>query len=133
MSLVDNVLSMMKLTDEEYDEYDDFEEDDNKSEPTEIRKTRFVSVIKNSNIQRMQVCSIRPKNIEDGKEIIETLLDGHVVVLNMEHVDAKIMQRLIDFTLGATFAIDGAYEKINDFVYVVVPQNIQINNENKNI
>ena len=48
----------------------------------------------------MEVCVIKPKSMEDAREITETLLGGCTVVLNMEGLDLDIAQRIIDFSSG---------------------------------
>ena len=44
---------------------------------------------------------------KSNREIAETLLEGRTVILNFEGLDLDIAQRIIDFTSGATFSIDG--------------------------
>lgn len=59
----------------------------------------------------MEVCVIKPTNVEDGREIAETLLSGRAVILNLEGLDMELAQRIIDFSGGACFAIDGKLKK----------------------
>ena len=62
----------------------------------------------------MEVCVIKPTNVDDSREVTETLLSGRTVILNLEGLDLEVAQRLIDFTSGATFAIDGNLQKISN-------------------
>ena len=49
----------------------------------------------------MEVCVIKPNSMEDTREIADTLLANCTVVLNVEGIDVKVAQRIIDFSSGS--------------------------------
>ena len=65
------------------------------------------------NAPAMEVCVIKPNAMDDTREITETLLAGRTVILNLEGMDLEIAQRIIDFTSGSAFAIDGKIDNIS--------------------
>ena len=67
--------------------------------------------------------------MEKMKEITETLLGGRTVILNLEGLDLEIAQRIIDFTSGATFAINGNLQKISTYIFLVTPTNVDISGD----
>lgn len=77
----------------------------------------------------MEVCVIKPTTVEEEREITETLLKGRAVVINMEGLDVEIAQRIIDFTSGSTFAIQGNLQKISNYVFIATPQNVDISGD----
>ena len=77
----------------------------------------------------MEVCVIKPNNMEDSREITETLLGGRTVILNLEGLDLEDAQRIIDFISGATFAIDGNLQKISNSIFLVTPANVDISGD----
>lgn len=77
----------------------------------------------------MEVCVIKPTNVEDGREIAETLLSGRAVVLNLEGLDVELAQRIIDFTSGACFSIHGNLQKISNYIFIVTPRFIDISGD----
>ena len=77
----------------------------------------------------MEVCVIKPTNVDDGREIAETLLTGRTVILNLEGLDLEIAQRIIDFTSGAAFAISGNLQKISTYIFLVTPTNVDISGD----
>lgn len=77
----------------------------------------------------MEVCVIRPTNVDDSREITETLLSGRTVILNLEGLDLEVAQRIIDFTSGATFAIDGNLQKISNYIFLITPANVDISGD----
>ena len=81
----------------------------------------------------MEVCVIKPTNVEDAREITETLLLGRTVVLNVEGLDVDIAQRIIDFTSGSCFAIDGNLQTISNYIFLVTPPNVDISGDVANL
>ena len=81
------------------------------------------------NAPAMEVCVIKPNNMEDSREITETLLGGRTVILNLEGLDLEDAQRIIDFISGATFAIDGNLQKISNSIFLVTPANVDISGD----
>jgi cell division inhibitor SepF len=77
----------------------------------------------------MEVCVIKPTSVDDAREITETLLSGSTVILNLEGLDLEVAQRIIDFTSGATFAINGNLQKISNFIFLVTPTNVDISGD----
>ncbi len=77
----------------------------------------------------MEVCVIKPTVVDDAREIAETLLSGRTVILNFEGLDLEIAQRIIDFTSGATFSIDGNLQKISNYIFLVTPTNVDISGD----
>ena len=77
----------------------------------------------------MEVCVIKPSSVEDAREITETLLSGRTVILNLEGLDLEVAQRIIDFTSGATFPINGNLQKISNYIFLVTPTNVDISGD----
>ena len=72
---------------------------------------------------------IKPTNVDDSREITETLLSGRTVILNLEGLDLEAAQRIIDFTSGATFAIDGNLQKISNYIFLITPTTVDISGD----
>lgn len=77
----------------------------------------------------MQVCVIKPTSIEEEIEITETLLEGRTVVINMEGLNVEIAQRIIDFTSGATYAMNGNLQKISNYIFLATPNGVDISGD----
>lgn len=144
MSVLDKFLSIMKLDEDEYeddffDEEEDFEESPKKNPfaKNSETKTPFASSVSKVTPMRqsarkganMEVCVIKPTTVDEAREITETLLGGRTVILNLEGLDLEIAQRIIDFTSGATFAINGNLQKISTYIFLVTPTNVDISGD----
>lgn len=81
------------------------------------------------NAPTMEVCVIKPNNMDDSREITETLLTGRTVILNLEGLDLEDAQRIIDFISGAAFAIDGNLQKISNSIFLVTPAHVDISGD----
>ena len=110
----------------EEDFSDDYKEKPakNASKVTPIRPSK-----KPQNLSGMEVCVIKPTSVEDAREITETLLNNRTVVLNVEGLDVEIAQRIIDFTSGSCFAINGNLQKISNYIFIITPASVDISGD----
>lgn len=81
----------------------------------------------------MEVCVIKPTTVEEAREITETLLSNRTVVLNLEGLDVDIAQRIIDFTSGSCYAIQGNLQKISHYIFIITPASVDISGDFQNI
>lgn len=72
---------------------------------------------------------IRPKNIDDAREITETLLSNCTVILNLEGLDMNVAQRIIDFSSGSCYAISGNLQKISAYSFVITPASVDVSGD----
>ncbi len=77
----------------------------------------------------MNVCVIRPKEPQEGREIIDTLLADRTVILNLEGVDVDIAQRIVDYAGGATYALHGNMQKISKWIFVITPSSVDLSGD----
>lgn len=152
MGVFDKFLDIMKLNDDDDYEDDFYDDDDYEEEPRKPffkkekvveedeyipeRRTHFssskVTPMRQPTPKRnsgMEVCVVKPNSVEDSREITETLLNNRTVILNLEGLDLEIAQRIIDFTSGATFAINGNLQKISNYIFLVTPTNVDISGD----
>ena len=151
MGLLDKMLDAMKYDDG--DEYDDdtYYDDDYDEKPSHSSRNRAIksqtinddedakpkaqarSTPRNGRNRMMsngmEVCVIKPTSVEDAREITDTLLDNHTVLLNMEGLDVDMAQRIIDFTSGSTYAIDGNLQKISHYIFILTPKNVDVSGD----
>ena len=81
------------------------------------------------NAAGMEVCVIKPRSMEDTREITDTLLASCTVVLNMEGLDVDIAQRIIDFASGSCYAIDGNLQKVSNFIFIITPSGVEVSGD----
>lgn len=79
--------------------------------------------------QNGEVCIIKPTSVNDAREVTDTLLANCTVVLNLEGLDVDVAQRIIDFTSGSCYAVDGNVMKISHYIFVITPANIGVSGD----
>ncbi|MBR3009043.1 MAG: cell division protein SepF [Stomatobaculum sp.] len=147
MSLFGRLMDSMRVnSDEEDDEY--FEEEEEYTEkpqkrlPSLIRKrdeeeeeeeskprlfSRKVAPVKKSG--SLEVALVKPSVFDDAKTIVDDLLYGKAVVLNMEGINTEVAQRIIDFTSGATYSMNGKLQKISNYIFIITPESVSLSGE----
>lgn len=81
----------------------------------------------------MEVNVIRPSSMEDTREIADTLMQDCTVVLNLEGLDVDIAQRVIDFTCGVCYSLNGNLQKISSYIFILTPANVDISGDFQSI
>lgn len=156
MGMLDKFLDVMRLNSDDDDFYDDdfYDEEDYAEEKSKKSRSRdkdtdqddsyeekkLRSVKSSSKVtpmrpskkgtgSGMEVCVVKPTNVEDAREITETLLLNRTVVLNVEGLDVETAQRIIDFTSGSCFAINGNLQKISNYIFIITPPSVDISGD----
>ena len=80
-----------------------------------------------------EVCVIKPKKFDESTEIVDALLDNCTVILNLEGMDITLAQHIIDFTAGATYAIDGNIKKVSSYIFILTPEGVDITGDSQEI
>lgn len=150
MSILNKLMDTMRLTenDDDYFDEEDYEEekpvikkrsfgkrdeemDDYRHE--EESKPRFLPRSSNNKVvqmrRSMEVSLIKPTSMEDTREICDYLLAGKAVVLNMEGIHMEVAQRIIDFTCGATYSMDGNLQKISNYIFIATPSSVELSGD----
>lgn len=106
-----------------------------KAKPQTATTSSKVSPIRSrkSTANDMSVCVVKPKSMEDAREITETLLANCTVVLNMEGLDLDLAQRIIDFTSGSCYAINGNLQKISNYIFIITPSAVDVSGDFQDI
>jgi cell division inhibitor SepF len=74
---------------------------------------------------------IEPFTFEDAKQLADHIRERTPVVLNLRDVDPDLVRRIIDFSTGLTYALDGSMRKIGTAVILVLPPRITLGREEK--
>lgn len=117
-----------KLSRRREDSYD--EEEYEQPKPAKQPKNNYGKVVHMKSISggaaNMELRVIRPKVYDDSREISDTLSSGMPVVLNLEGLNADLAQRILDFTSGAVYAMNGNLQKVTSYIFVITPNNVII-------
>lgn len=149
MSLISKLMEMTRLNDDDDEDYfgpeDDYELDrpssrrntfnnsrDDMDDEEDEPRPRFFSRSSSKVVpmkRTMEVSMIKPTSIEDARDICDFLLDGKAVVLNMEGIHTEVAQRIIDFTSGATYSMNGNLQKISSYIFIATPESVELSGD----
>jgi len=94
--------------------------------------SRTVVPLTNSPRQRggTEVALYSPRSFGEVTEIADALRRRQVVIVNLQNADRSLLQRVVDFTSGVTYTLDGKIQKLAEAIYLVVPAGVVVNAEN---
>lgn len=75
----------------------------------------------------MEVSVYSPRGFQDVVEIADALRNRQVVIVNLQNADRALLQRVVDFTSGVAYTIDGKIQKLAEAIYLVVPAGVVVN------
>ena len=76
---------------------------------------------------KSKITTVRPKNFDDDAKVIADCLREDVpVIINLEDTSPEHWQRIIDFALGTTYAIDGNVQQVSENVFVCTPKTVMV-------
>lgn len=79
------------------------------------------------------VSVIRPASMEDTPEIADCMMDNCTVVLNLEGLDVDMAQRVIDFTCGVCYSLNGSLQKVSSYIFILTPAGVDISGDFQSI
>jgi cell division inhibitor SepF len=114
------------------DEFDDiFAEDD----MTERRATALRPVGGRGNGRTssgdVRVHWVAPRSFNDVQDVADKFKDTIPVIINLQGTDTDLAKRLIDFSSGLTYALDGGMQRIADKVFLLTPRNVEVSAEER--
>jgi cell division inhibitor SepF len=74
-----------------------------------------------------EVSVFSPRNYQDVVEIADALRNRQVAIVNLQNADRSLLQRVVDFSSGVAYTIDGKIQKLADAIYLIVPAGVSVN------
>ena len=53
------------------------------------------------------------------------------MIVNLQGTDADLSKRLIDFSSGLTYALNGSMQRVADKVFLLTPRNVEVSAEER--
>ena len=74
-----------------------------------------------------EVSIYAPRSFGDVVEVADALRARQVVIVNLQNADRTLLQRVVDFTSGVAYTLDGKIQKLAEAIYLVVPAGVSVN------
>jgi cell division inhibitor SepF len=79
----------------------------------------------------VRVHLVVPKSFNDAQDVADKFKESIPVILNLQGSDTDLSKRLIDFSSGLTYAMDGGMQRIADKVFLLTPRNVEVSAEER--
>ncbi len=79
----------------------------------------------------VRVHFVAPRSFNDVQDVADKFKDSIPVILNLQGTDPDLSKRLIDFSSGLTYALDGGMQRIADKVFLLTPHNVEVSAEER--
>jgi len=79
----------------------------------------------------VRVHLVIPRGFNDAQQIADRFKQSIPVILNLQNADNELSKRLIDFTSGLTYALDGGMQRVADKVFLLTPRNVEVSAEER--
>jgi cell division inhibitor SepF len=114
------------------DEFDDIFADDAGSE----RRTSSLRPVGGARAGNgrggdVRVHFVAPKSFNDVQDVADKFKEAIPVIINLQGTDTDLSKRLIDFSSGLTYALDGGMQRIADKVFLLTPRNVEVSAEER--
>jgi cell division inhibitor SepF len=114
------------------DEIDDIFADEPRTERSRTTSLRPVGGRGNGRSSGdVRVHFVAPKSFNDVQDVADKFKDSIPVILNLQGTDTDLSKRLIDFSSGLTYALDGGMQRIADKVFLLTPHNVEVSAEER--
>ena len=107
---------------------DEYEPVPRRPEPVPQQRPRRLDAVPNPSIR---VHLVVPRSFNDAQQIADKFKDATPVILNLQTTDQELSKRLIDFTSGLTYALNGGMQRVADKVFLLTPRNVEVSAEER--
>lgn len=109
-------------------EYDDIFADEprRRGAPQQV-----VRAIEPARPPRVQMHLIIPKSFNDAQQVADKFKTDVPVIMNLQSADTELAKRLIDFSSGLSYALDGGMQRVGDKIFLLTPRNVEVSAEER--
>ena len=69
---------------------------------------------------------LQPQSYEDTTTIADQLKMGKPVIMNLEGLSKELGLRVLDFAIGASYALDGTIRRVSKGIFLIAPNGVDI-------
>ena len=79
----------------------------------------------------VRVHLVVPRSFNDAQSIADKFKESVPVIVNLQGTDPDLSKRLIDFSSGLTYALNGSMQRVADKVFLLTPRNVEVSAEQR--
>ena len=116
------------------DDFEDWSEPDAQGAGAQTAVMRSPS--SNRRLEAVAAASVKvhlvvPRSFNDAQSIADKFKDSVPVIVNLQSADPELSKRLIDFSSGLTYALNGSMQRVADKVFLLTPRNVEVSAEER--
>jgi cell division inhibitor SepF len=117
----------------EFDDWSASSEPAPKPAPTAPRRTgrAQLEAVAPAPATAQKVHLVIPRSFNDAQGIADRFKDAVPVILNLQSADPELAKRLIDFSSGLTYALNGGMQRVADKVFLLTPRDVEVSAEER--
>ena len=77
------------------------------------------------------IITLQPRSYSEARKVGEYYREGNPVIINLDDMEESERKRLVDFSSGLVFGLNGRIERISLKVFLLSPANVNVSNEDK--
>lgn len=89
------------------------------------------AVVRSLDSMRAKPRTLIPESFADAKLVADEFKRDIPVLLNLQGLERELARRLIDFASGICYALDGSMEKIASQVFLLIPESVEVSEEDR--
>jgi cell division inhibitor SepF len=74
---------------------------------------------------------VEPRAFSEAQSIADKFKSGTPVIVNLTATDSELAKRLLDFSSGLTYGLEGHLQKVADKVFMLTPRNVDVSAEDR--
>jgi cell division inhibitor SepF len=111
-------------------EFEDWSEPESESARTAVLRQgrRPLEAVASASVR---VHLVVPRSFNDAQSIADKFKESVPVIVNLQGTDVELSKRLIDFSSGLTYALNGSMQRVADKVFLLTPRNVEVSAEER--
>lgn len=106
------------------------EEESEASVPDDGQPQRRRAPVFNLHTHRpMEIVVLEPRTLEEARVSADHLKARRPVIVNLREADRDLARRIVDFTCGVTYAVDGQMQRIGEEIFLFTPSTVTVTAE----
>ena len=76
--------------------------------------------------KQLEIVVLQPRSFDDARGAADYLKTRRPVVVNLQGSHGELARRIIDFTSGVTYALDGHMLRVGEQIFLFTPSHVAI-------
>lgn len=77
----------------------------------------------------MEIVILEPRSFDEARAGADHLKSRRPVIVNLKDLDLDLAKRIVDFTCGVTYAVDGQMQRVGEEIFLFTPSTVSVTAE----